>query len=232
MMRKLTVLTLILSSSSIFADNFTGFYAGTGASLGNFYAKGNLKRTNINTNTTDQTIQGNSRSSWMANALVGYGTVIHNQYFLAGEFGYRTNTTNIKTTNVSGDATDYSFIQGSLNHQFNMGILSGFLANPNILLFGRLDALSAKVDFLDSNLVTTDSSNNYDISGEQTKYGVGFGLGARYSITNAFQVDLQAEHQAYQSVNTSALDNGGHHLISVSLAPQQNVIDLDLFYHF
>ena len=64
------------------------------------------------------------------------------------------------------------------------------------------------------------------------KYGLGLGAGVRYSMTNALQIGLQAEHQAYESATTSSIDNGGNHSLSTSVTPQQNVVDLDLFYHF
>ena len=156
----------------------------------------------IATNTSNNAGFFGSNRGVPFNLLAGYGGVINDSFYLAGELNGTVGTAVV--SNNGALKTTYAY---------GVSILPGVMLSDHTLAFVRAGVVQSRFS---------------DLS--QTATGGQFGFGMQTSITQ--NVDLRGEYDftAFRSVNMKANINGGKW--SATASPRQDAFNISLVYKF
>lgn len=156
--------------------------------------------------------------------LFGGLEMFRNQYYLAGELNGNISSNQFHRTNKELRHSNFSDSSYKINNIFGVSILPGFIFTPDTLFYGRLG-------YANGHLV----SESTDPSLSNTKKrldGFRYGLGARRTVSNHFDIRFDYSLISYRPLSFSTLDRGSNTTKDTKVKPFEQLVELSLIYRF
>lgn len=217
MLKKILFVSLVflLNSSAAFAY---GTYMGLG----------------IGMNSTSYTLKDATNTSYQYNVryptvgvFVGDGTVLKNNFYLAGEFFVSDGTGTTSYRNIENNTISANI---SSTYSYGADVIPGYVTgkNKNTLFYGRLGIVGTRMQ-LRGMITPTGIAAGVDNTKTvpQTYAGGRFGVGVQQSFSRFIKARAEFVHTAYRGL--SVLDSSG---LMDGLKPSSNQFNLAFIYEF
>jgi opacity protein-like surface antigen len=215
---------LAATSTNIFANsNFTGVYAG--AVVGYSYTP--LDFTSSSIEYLAITKRTYNLSGPAGGLELGYGLVLKNNYYLGLDFlGLLSNVNSAETFSATSSSQRLDFKQK--NH-YGLDLHLGYELKDNALLYAIVGYSEASFNAKERNVI----GSTFDTTNEKnaTLSGLDFGVGAKFSISEHFLMDVKYIYTNYNSFSqivwTSATSSKND-----KYSPKAHLLTLGILYKF
>ncbi|WP_298626852.1 outer membrane beta-barrel protein [uncultured Legionella sp.] len=156
--------------------------------------------------------------------FAGYGTLVHDNYYLAGEANLNISTTQSRSYNHEYYHQSFADTVIKIKNSIGLSILPGYQFTSNTLFYGRLGITNST--FKEN---TTDISLfNYTTK----KTGFRYGLGVKQNITNRLALRMDYSRIDYASINTGTFDPVGKVRKTTQMTASQQLVEFGLVVNF
>lgn len=215
---------LILASSAVHAGYYAGI--GLGSDTVDFSVKSHVVQANPNQPVGFDVINKSHASATgiFGTLFAGYGTLVKNNYYLAGEINGNLSST--KSTTSNDEFVHLSFASSTLKikNSYGLSVLPGYQFSPATLFYGRLGYANGKI----TQQTTDISLANFT----KRKSGFRYGLGVKQDINERIALRMDYSRIDYKKINTSTFDPLGNVGKSTQLHPQQQLVEFGLVIKF
>jgi len=213
-------------SSSAFANNFKGPYAGI--VFGPNVFQSGYTQTAANNN--GGAVHSNASSTLFNYGLVaGYGSTF-GQYYVGGELTLSTQSGEAKfrATNANGSSNARATIKET--YSISPVIRLGALIAPKTLAFVKMGVAGTqfKVNAQPLSTVATNLSSKY----KKTLYGYSMGFGMETLVTDSISVRADFTHNIYPSKTFTITNATTASVNQGKISPRDNIVRLGLSYNF
>ncbi|MBS0185450.1 MAG: outer membrane beta-barrel protein [Proteobacteria bacterium] len=210
-------------SSSAFAANFTGPYAGV--VLGpNVFQSGYSQSAAAN---GGGATKANSTNTLFNYGLVaGYGSTF-GQYYVGGELTFSTQTGETKYNATSAANTGNAYATIKETYSINPVVRLGAMIAPKTLAFVKLGAAGTQIKVNAQPFTTPALSTTY----KKTLWGYSMGLGMETLVTDSVSIRADFTHNIYPT-KTFTIANGANATNQGKISPRDNIVRIGASYHF
>lgn len=196
--------SLLLLSTTAFADNLSGYYVGANAAISESFSAKFAEPSGISSNlSASDTVSS-------LDAVAGYNLVMESNLFIGGEAFYtsggaKDDTLTDGTTSIQIEKEDAYGVKGKL----------GFAVNESSAVYGILGYSNATAKLVAA-------TNNSDVSDSDDFDAYTFGVGGIYSVGQNFLVTVEGTYSDFdkQDYDTFSID------------PDETRVTLGLAYRF
>lgn len=215
---------LIIASSSLNAGFYMG--AGLGADYANFTQRAHVYKADPNQPLEFDVInKAHLAGSGIFGTLFGgFGGVVKNQFYLAGEING-----NLSSLGFTGHNYEYIHLSASetilkIKNTVGLSILPGYQFSPATLFYGRLGVANSKFQ--------QDTSDISLMNFGKRRSGFRYGLGVKQAITDRLAVRMDYSRIAYNTFDTGTFDAVGNTTKNTQLTANQQLVEFGLIYNF
>ena len=219
-------------SSAVFADNFTGPYAGVTLGANSFQSGYNQTAASAGNGLGPAGLRSNSAETLFNYGLyTGYGHTI-GQYYVGGELLFALQNGEVKGKGVNSDNTALAHATMKEGYSFNPTLRLGALIAPKTLAFIKLGLAGTQMK-VTAQPISVGVANNLTTSYKKTLWGYSFGAGIETLVTDSISIRADYTCNIYPTttfeIPNPTLANGTN---QGKISPQDNIFRVGLSYNF
>lgn len=189
---------------------FDGLYAGVAGGWAWVSPRANLNVFLPNRVLFQRTNYNRSQSSFAIGGVLGYGTVMDNNFYIGVE-GHGTYhdlgfTRSAPFRILGANATVSTRV--SMDWDWGVDLMPGYVWNSNVLLFGKIGYRGADFNLRTSSANGFDVNNvarNFNFSRDRYLNGFNLGLGVKYSFNTNWSAWIEYDYTWFSTANNTAI---------------------------
>jgi len=222
MLRTISVpgaIALLLSATTAQAGWYIG--AGLGPDTVDFKQNGHVFQPG-NFSVIDKTHL--SSTGIYATLFGGYGALVHNQWYLAGEVNGNISSTSFRSSNSEYVHSTFSNTKFKINNSVGISVLPGYQYSPGTLFYGRLGYQNGHFRSTTSDVSLANVSKR--------EGGFRYGVGLKQALTPRLAVRMDYSRIDYSDIRFSTFDALSTTTKNTIISPTQQLLEFGLVYSF
>ena len=208
-------------SSSVFADNFNGPYAGLTFGANAFQSS----YTQAAPGVTGGASVTPSATLFNHGLFAGYGHTM-GQFYVGGELLLANQTGEAKSSSIGGNNVATSYVTVKERFSINPALRLGALIAPKTLAFLTIGTVGTQFEVNATPLANTTPTTKY----KKTLWGYSFGAGFETLVTDSMSIRGSYTHNIYPTKTFTITNPGANNQGKIS--PRDNIFRLGAAYHF